>query len=374
MRSYLTAIAALSLALAACTSDVDPGGPDIFQLAVDEAPGGALLSVWVSPDSDVAYLVGGYVGVPPEAVPGGMLGRLVRYENGAFETICTTPRVLWWVQGGLDGVVASGDDGTVVRYRDGGACEVTQVDGDWPAGRPTLWGLFGTAANDVRFVGGAVESAGPKGVILHWDGAGYAREVVPPDAATLNLFKITRALDRAYVVGEGGAILELVDGGSAWSRVASPSLGADSTLFTVSCARSGAVCAAVGGRSRGSILFRSGFSWSHNEELSLLPGLNGVYVEHDASIFAVGQYGETLHFNGVTFYEPSVPITSNPLHGVAGNGSLFLAVGGEIGNPTADQRATILVRGANRAEYTLDGSTFRASGSVRPRLGDGRGQ
>ena len=81
----------ITLCFVGCINDSESGGTDLFQLAVDEAPGGALLSVWVSPEENVAFLAGGYVGVAPADAPDGALGRLVRYENGAFVTVCRVP-------------------------------------------------------------------------------------------------------------------------------------------------------------------------------------------------------------------------------------------------------------------------------------------
>lgn len=226
------------LALHGCEDREDArGGTDLFQLAIDEAPGGALLSAWVDPDAaiePIAYVAGGYVGVARADVADGNLGRLLRYEGGAFVTVCRTPQVLWWVQGGLDGtVVAAGQDGIVLRYReDDRSCDVSYVDGDWPTGLPTLWGLYGASADDVRFVGGSVAPDGPKGVILHWDGATYTREPVP-ESAELNLFKIAHADDRLYVVGDGGTILRRLDTGTGeWLADPPVLLGVDSTLFT----------------------------------------------------------------------------------------------------------------------------------------------
>jgi len=371
------------LVLVGCDGDDDRrgGGTDLFQLAIDEAPGGALLSAWVDQDGgadSIAYVAGGYVAVPRVDVADGNLGRLLRYEAGAFVTVCRTPQVLWWVQGGLDGtVVAAGQDGIVLRYReDDGSCDVSYVDGDWPSGLPTLWGLYGTHANDVRFVGGSVAPDGPKGVILHWDGTTYVREPVPP-GAELNLFKIAQAEDRLYVVGDGGTILRRFDTGAGdWLADPPVPLGVDSTLFTISCASTGISCVAVGGRSAGSVVISDGVGgWRRNAQLSAPPGLNGVAVESSASVYIVGERGQTLHYNGTGFYEPPRALTTNPLHGVASNTYLTIAVGGEIGNATVDQRGTILVRGiSSRAEYTLDGRVFEASGAPRRALGDSDGQ
>src|SRR5688500_1638858 len=69
---------------------IPEGGDDIFQLVVTEAPGGALLGVWVPPAGAEAWIAGGYVGVPAAEVPDGSAGRLLHYEEGRFETVCRT--------------------------------------------------------------------------------------------------------------------------------------------------------------------------------------------------------------------------------------------------------------------------------------------
>ncbi|TAK33311.1 MAG: hypothetical protein EPO40_00555 [Myxococcaceae bacterium] len=375
--SRLAALAAAATLAGACAGAPDgaPTGADIFRVAVSGAPGGAFLSAWVPPMGGPSYVVGGYVAVDPAEVPAGAAGRLVRYADGAFTTVCRTPRTLWWVQGIGDAVWASGEDGIVLRYTPADQrCATLDLGGSWPDGLPTLWGLWGSRGDDVYLVGGSARPGGPRGVLLRFDGEGFSRVEVPEAARDVNLYKIGRDRDRIYVVGARATLLMRDDAGGAWSSVVPAGLGADDALFTVSCARAGSLCAAVGGAGGGRILLRTGFTWEVRPESDGLPGLNGVWVEHDESAFIVGQQGTTLHFNGRGFYRPPRALTTDTLHAVAGNGALVIAVGGEIGNASADQRGTILVRGDASASYALDGVVYRATGEVRPRLGDARGQ
>jgi hypothetical protein len=369
--------AALAALCCGCTG-ADPSAPegtDLFQIAFTEAPGGALLSVWVPPQGRRAYLVGGYVAVEPLATPDGLAGRLVGYEGGDFRTLCRTRTVLWWVQGIGAALWACGDDGAVLRYDPAaGRCEEVPLTGAWPAGRPTLWGLWGEREDEIYFVGGSPRPDGPRGVLLRYDGRAFLAVSVPEVAREVNLYKLARARDRTYVVGARDLVLVRDDGAETWRADPVPTILGAPTLFTASCARTGTLCAAVGGLSSARLLLRPGFNWVAGALPEELPGLNGVWVEHDASVFLVGQQGTTMHFNGRGYYLPPRALTPDALHAVGGNSEVVFAVGGEIGNARPDQRGTVLVRGEVRASYTLDGRSYRASGAPRPRLGDARGQ
>ncbi|TAK30135.1 MAG: hypothetical protein EPO40_08450 [Myxococcaceae bacterium] len=367
-------LAALCVACSAAP-DVSPTGADLFQVAITGAPGGALLSAWAPATGRTAYVVGGYVAVEPSLVPGHRAGRLLAYANGAFTTACRTASVLWWVQGIGDAVWASGEDGTVLRYTPvDHRCVELDIGGEWPRGRPTLWGLWGASAGEIYVVGGSARPDGPHGVMLRYDGHAFTRVELPVAAREVNLYKIARGRDRTYVVGARATLLVRADSDGTWASVATPEAVAADPLFTVSCAAAGSVCAAVGGTADAQILLRSGFTWMRSAGPDGLPGLNGVWVEHDQSIFLVGQQGTAVHFNGRGFYQSPRAPTADTLHGVAGNDSIVLAVGGEIGHALPDQRGTILVRGEAFTNYTLDGITYRASGELRPSLGDARGQ
>lgn len=347
-----------------------PPPTDVF-VAIGAIPGGALLSAWVAPDGARAYLAGGLVGVDPSMAPDRMaIGRLVRYEQGRFETVCRSPSVLWWVYS-VDGVVfASGENGTVLRFEEGRGCTQIQLGLDFPSGAPTLWGVSGRSPTDLVFVGGSAAPDGTKGVLLEYDGANFRRATIPARAQGENLFKVSLAGSATLVVGARGIVLRRDPGSMSWVEETVPALGGDDTIFTVSCTATADRCTAVGGVGVGRVLHRSaGGAWTLDPISDELPGMSGVWVHRADRAFIVGNNGTTL-VTTPAFYRPPMTATRDPLHAVHGAsaGSLVIAVGGEMLDPRPTQRATILLRGANRSDFTFDGAPVRATGSARPDL------
>jgi hypothetical protein len=375
-------IATCATALTACPSPA-PEGEDLFRIAVNGVPGGALLSVWGDP-SNKAFLAGGFVGLDPARLAGtGMAaGRLVEYGPGRFTTRCRADAALWWVHGltrdsAATEVWAAGDSGTVLRYRNG-ACEVLPLGITFSEGPPTLWGLWAQAPDDVWFVGGSAQPTGPKGVILHYNGTAFERVTALPEFARgENLYKITRSGERYLIVGSGGVVL--VGGAQGFSSIESPIATRDNRLFTASCA--GALCVAVGGIASGLMLTSSTGPANLRVESSvgLGGGLNGVWVRDPQNIFVVGAAGFTMHmrpssFAGFSAYQSPLR-TQATLHGVGGNpnGNVVLAVGGELDERTTAQRGLVMVRGDDAEAFTFDGRTSNAAGTLRRSLG-GAGQ
>jgi hypothetical protein len=341
-------------------------------VALSDIAGGALLSAWVAPDGSRAYLVGGLVGVDPATAPDrSSIGRLVRYENGRFETVCRSPSVLWWVFS-VDGVVfAAGEQGTVLRYEEGRGCQSLPLGLDWMGGVPTLWGVWGRSSRELYFVGGSAAPDGPKGVLLEYDGSTFRRANIPTRAQQENLFKINPAGDDLLVVGARGLILRRSRATAVWQEETAPALGGDDTLFTVSCAPSGERCTAVGGVGVGRVLHRDGAGrWTRDPISDEVSGLNGVFRPRVDRAFIVGNNGTTLVLSGSTVYRPPTSVTRHPLHAVHGasDAALVIAVGGEMLDPRPSQRATILLRGVDRREFSFDGVTLRATGAARPDL------
>lgn len=374
----LTSLAAIgAIALACGPSSPDPDtAPDLFALAINGAPGGALLAVWGDPAEQRAWLVGGYVGVDPARVPDGRIGRLVEYNDGTFVTRCTTDQVLWWVHGvreaGATTVWAVGEGGRVIRLRDG-RCEEIPLGVSFSEGAPTLWGLLVRAPDDLWMVGGSAQPTGPRGVILHGDGRTFTRVTTLPEAAReQNLYKLAQSGESLLVVGAGNTVLR-GDSTGVFSAEPVPMRGGDNRLFTASCL--GSMCLAVGGAASGFVLAKGlqgspSSAWSTFQEE--LPGMNGVWVQDATNVFMVGADGTTMHTNGIQVLRPRA-LTQSTLHGVGGIGTrVVLAVGGELGVNDASQRAVVLVRDLNRdisRPYTFDGQRFTAQGELRRTLG-----
>ncbi len=375
--TYASMAGIAAMALACPGPAPDPGGPDLFRVAIGSAPGGSFLGVWGDPAGPV-YLAGGFVGVDPATLGTTPAGRLVEYTGtGTFVTLCTTDHALWWVHGVTDGtgttaVYASGDAGRVIRYQ-GGHCDTLDLGLTLPQGAPTLWGISDFSPTDVWFVGGSPQPSGPHGVMLRYDGTAFHPvTTLPADAQGDNLYKIAAWQGQMVVVGENGLVLT-VDPSGVVTLMSAPVPTADNRLFTVSC--SSDACWAVGGAGSGFMmaLATGPGGWSVPMFNAQPPGLNGVFMQNDANVFMVGVGGFTMHTNGTVYYIPPSAPTMATLHGVGGNESTVIAVGGEldVANPT--QHGVVLIRGDNSPGFTLDGVPYAASGSLRTSLG-GSGQ
>lgn len=343
------------------------------------APGGSFLGVWGDEAGRRAFLAGGFVGLDPARAPRGVAGRLVEYRApGRFVTRCMVDAALWWASGvattsGQVEVWAAGDQGRVLRYREG-RCEELPVVPASTAERPTFWGVLARAPNDVWLVGGSPRPDGPRGVLLHGDGLTWSQATLPPRAAAENLYKIAADGPALVVVGSGGLVLRLDSPGAEWREI-SPSAGPRARLFTVHCALG--ACAAVGGAGNGVWLTSRGGPWRsvrtpEEDEGDPLPGLNGVWVRGADDAYAVGVDGLVMHLAADGLLRARAPVTTATLHGVGGFGRVVLAVGGELGNATPMQRGVILLRDDDAGEVTLDGVSYSSAGLQRSRAGAGQ--
>ncbi len=377
------AVTTAAFALACGPDDPPDTAPDLFRLAVNGLPGGALLSVYGDERARTMYLVGGYVGVDPSRLGAEPAGRMMTYNGrGTFRTLCTTSAVLWWTAP-VDGVAwAAGERGTVVRYRDGGACDAVDTGLTFAEGAPTYWG-FTQLGGVTWFVGGSASPTGPKGVLVRYDGTTFSRVEVPPAARDVNLYKIAaRTANELVVVGEHGVALRLRDGVATVD--ATNIQGSDDRLFTASC--SGGACWAVGGQNTGILLQgtmeangdgTTTWRWMPRvfEELN---GWNGVWFADPANTFIVGVNGQTMHTNGLRSFTGR-SLTQATLHAVggwsapAGDSTVVVAVGGELDTANTSQRAVVLVRGDDSETFRVDGRMFTATGELRRSLG-GSGQ
>jgi len=368
--------------LAGCPA---PSGNDLFRVAASGTPG-SLLSVWGEPGSaQHAYIAGCYVGVDATTIADGTVGRLVEYTRGTFRTLCRTDQVLWWVTGAADGsgtIFIVGEGGRVMRYS-GGHCETLPLGVTYPEGLPTFFGAYAPSSTELWLVGGSAQPTGPRGVLVHWDGTSFRQEMsLPTDAQHANLFKVDmRTTDgHLQLVGTQGVILDRDPTTGTWSDVQAGIRTQDNWFFTVSC--NGAACWAVGGSGQGLIASTTNGNvigpWQERDvigttDLSDLPGLNGVFVQNQSNVFIVGTGGTTMHTNGSVVYRPPTAPTTATLHGVGGNNTVVISVGGELSVTNATQRGVILIRGDDSPQFTFDGQPFMATGDLRTSLG-GTGQ
>lgn len=277
---------------------------------------GALLSVW-GPAPDDVYAVGGQLGSPTESV-----GALYHFDGAAWteQALPANTPMLHWVFGVEGDLWTVGRDGTTLR-REGDAWVAK------PSGVTTiLWGIWGPSKDRLWTVGGDGVDDAP--VLLRWDGAAWAPELLPDTGTSTGLFKVwgTGASD-VTAVGDRG--LALHHDGMAWTLHATDDLA---DLISV-WGRAPGEHLAVGGRANGRLARWDGAAWTG--ETFGVPGLSGVWMDPDGSATVVGMQGTIAELApGSMVLQPQVSPTLLLLHAVFGfaDGTRF-AVGGSLAGP-----------------------------------------
>jgi hypothetical protein len=251
-----------------CTEGTAP-----FRVVLSRLPS-ALLSVAGRAGDDV-YAVG--------ADPDLGFGPLVlHYDGTAWNRLDTSATGdLWWISvAPIDGAFyLAGEGGLILQY-DLAAETFTRHT---TPGDELLFGIWGAAANDLWAVGGDLDDEDRGGVIWRFDGSTWTAQdlsgVRPEGIPTL--FKVWgRAADDVYAVGRLGVILHF--DGTAWSQVPSGSIR---PLFTVH--GDATRTAAVGGFVDGVILEQGGAAFA-NVARPGTPQMNGVFFPARGAPIAVG--------------------------------------------------------------------------------------
>lgn len=279
----------------ACSSDdAAPGVPTWTLLGQDLDR--ALTSVWGASERDV-WAVGSDAGSGPLVLHFDGRG-FARFETGVAAD-------LWWVFGFEDGpVFLGGSGGTIVRIDDGKSA-VMQTPGTG-----TVFGLWGTAPDDMWAVGGA--EGGADGAFVwrlvgeRWLPAGDFPTELGADRA---LWKVWgQGPDDVWSVGTSGLALHAAEGSFEVDD-----LGGGESLFTVHAAAGRFV--AVGGIVSGLLYENEGNGWQRVDE-GTLPGLTGVHMTSSNEGFAVGRFGAFVERRQGAWREAAGPQTNETLHAV----------------------------------------------------------
>jgi hypothetical protein len=217
--SLVTGIAAVLLMGCAKTPSPDIPRAREWQLLASELPS-ALLSVSGRSSTDI-YAVGSDKGQGP---------LVLHFDGKGWKELHTGQHGdLWWVQALPNGpVLMAGASATVLRF-DGQRFERMASPG---LGRQTIYGVWGTSAEDFYAVGSA---AGRNGFVWHYHGGRFENEALPLDRPRISggelpgFFKVFGLGDEVWVVGAGGAVLHR-KGSDPFAVV--PTTTKD-TLFTV---------------------------------------------------------------------------------------------------------------------------------------------
>lgn len=248
-------------------------------------------------------------------------GMILHHDGTTMRTVDPGVEVplLNWVQRFDDGtVIVVGNRGTTLRF-DG-----TAWSRDDPVTDADLWGVWGSAPDDLWAVGGA-EGMAP--VILRDTGSGFALVDLPTlqRPGVTVFFKVWGSgPDDVYVVGQHGAVVH-------WTGTALEELhvGASDDLIGIWGTGPDRIVT-VGGRRNGTAAVWDGVSWA-NPDLTGIPGLNGVWVD-GATAHLVGNEGTAIDLDLITLeisrYQIDTPVFLHAING-APDGSM-VTVGGDF--------------------------------------------
>lgn len=286
-------VALVVFGTAAC--EPDGGGESArWETVFAELPA-ALLGVWGTSADDV-WTVGADAGDGPY---------VLHFDGDTWTRKASGQRgTLWWVWGNATRLWMAGEAGLVLRY-DRAADRFTRIEGV-PA-NVTLYGIFELPSGDVWTVGG--NSSG--GRVFKLSGSTFAEETVPAEAAEAGrFFKVWgRSATDLWVVGVGDKML--YRDGSGWQVFDTPRGG---RLTTVHGNSSQVV--AVGGFTEGLVVDASS-SGPVDASPSGVSPLNGVWVQTDGTVVAVGAAGTVIERRGSVWRTPNgVPGSLDDYHAV----------------------------------------------------------
>ncbi len=286
-------------------------GPN-WRLSLEDLPGG-LISAWGTSASDV-WLVGGDPG-------DGKGGFILHYDGSEFRRrVSPVPGDLWWAHGFVGGpVYIGGANGTILKYE---GDTFTKMDA--PATQSIVFGIWGTAPDDLWAVGGGLTGSGA--FVWRTEGGKWVDAPGLPNVPITHFFKVFgRSANDVHIVGADGVILHY--DGSGFTSVASPTT---SRLLTVH-ADDGGNWVAVGGGSKGVVVEDSGKGWQDVTPADFDKPLFGVRLA-DNTGYAVGVNGTIkrrsggswkTETHGLEIFEDFHAVWIDPTGGV-------WAVGGDI--------------------------------------------
>jgi hypothetical protein len=315
--SLLTLVLLLGLA-AACDSAPDAIDESGRWVVVHSGLPGALTSVWgTGPDN--VWAVG--------SDPGDGSGPTVMNFDGDrwFQLETGHSGDLWWVFGFEGGpIFLGGKDGLILRFERG---EFQRME---TPGAGTVYGIWGTAPDDLWAVGGTL----PTGAFAwRFDGTSWrAAQGYPTElAGSYSMFKVWgKAGDDVWMIGTGGVAVHY--DGAAFKQEPS---GTDNIIFTVHA--DSEIYAAVGGLGVGVILENDGSGWKDVTPKGT-PHVMGVWLG-GAGGYAAGVDGTVLRREpeGWTTIDTGIPL-KEAFHAVwvDPDGGVWTAGGQVLAPPLAD--------------------------------------
>jgi hypothetical protein len=197
---------------------------------------------------------------------------------------------------------------------------------DLPA---ALLSVSGTSPTDV-YAAGADPQDGRGPYVVHYDGNGW-RRLDTGAAGDLWWISVTPIDGDFYLAGTGGLVLQYDPPSGRFTRHTTPNETAQ--LFGIWGTGAGNLWAVGGDEVKHAVLWHfDGMMWTAQDVSSVVPQdvpttLYKVWGSSATDVYAVGETGTILHYNGVGWSLIDGGV-SNPLFTVHGGGSVLAAVGG----------------------------------------------
>ena len=295
--------------------------------AFDTSTTGSLSGVWGTGPDDV-FVVGGV-----EAQ-----GEIYHFDGTEWSpmTVPAGQGLLVWSYGfAPDNVYSVGVNGAMVHF-DGTAWSAIETGTE-----QDLWGIFGTADDDLWIVGGDPDTDdcgdpdidGEQACLWHFDGKTLTPHALAKgvnDRGATSIFKVWGIGDLLFAVGQKGLILQY--DGAQWSRISG---GAEANDDFVSLwGPSADEIVAVGGRGNARIATWDGSAFETTSP-SGIGGLNAVFMTEADEAIVGGIYGWVGNFTPSTgeLTEEGI-LTTVDIHAIWGDGAgRFYAVGGNFIEP-----------------------------------------
>jgi hypothetical protein len=291
----------------------DGGASTQWSSVFEAEEAGWFFNVWAD-ETGRRVLVGGEPSV----------GKAMWEENGEFVEIdlgLEVPLLNWTIGFSQNSLTIVGKDGTILNWD--GALWTQQTS---PTSE-TLWGVWGSAKDDLWAVGGNGDDSS-EAVLIHYNGTTWEK-VTLPQLQKENVFAFFKVwgtgANNVYVVGQHGVVLHW--NGTDWLE---EDTGTDQDLISIWGTDPDHI-AAIGGRGNGVISTWNGSNWQ-TQSLSPQPGLNGVWMGSDLVVHACGARGTLLRidFDSLEFEDMRVNEV-NSFHAMVGDSQNRLtAVGGSI--------------------------------------------
>lgn len=272
-------VACLPLILLAVSCELPGPNPPVgatWQTVFEQLPSGLLAVSGTGPES--VYVVGTDVG-------DGNGPMFAHYDGEAWHRLNTgTTGDLWWICAApIDGAFyLSGENGTIIRFDP----QTRTVEPQVTPGTQTIFGIWGSASDNIWAVGGLLDNQQFGGTIWHFDGATWSEHdlsaLFPGGYATV-LKVWGRSQDEVYAVGAAGLILRF--DGSEWTQVDNGT-ATNPPFFSVYGNADTVVV--VGGFNAGFILEGSNSGFSNLADPGTIQ-MNGVFLSEDGWGAAVGR-------------------------------------------------------------------------------------